>query len=75
MHNLKDLVVSYSGTLGTIILGQITISTASAIYAFLMVIVATLTAILTILKIVEWCHRWKNRHKKPLNPSQYEKED
>lgn len=73
---MRDLFKSIGGTIGTVVLGRITAITANEVSALLMILVATLTAIHTILKIVEWWDRWKNRHNQPLNPPhQYEKED
>lgn len=73
---MRDLFKSIGGTMCTVILGRITAITANEVSALLMIIVATLTAIHTILKIVDWRYRWKNRKNQPLNPPhQYEKED
>lgn len=63
------LIKSWSGTCLTVILGEITRGTASEIAAFITIIVGTLTAVLTFLKIVDWFEKrkekriWNKKHK------------
>lgn len=58
----------YHWTAGSIILGEITKSTSSSILAMLAIVTGTLTAILTALKIYEWCYKWRHRNDPPPTP-------
>lgn len=75
MPQTNDLLKSFVGSFGTVILGKITVLTASQIAGFLTVLVGTLTAIHTSLKIYEWIYRWNHRDKPDTKPPEYEKEN
>ena len=60
---------SICGTLGTILLGKVTVSTASSLTAIAAILTSTVTTIYTVMKIVQWIDWWKHRkdpaHKPP----------
>lgn len=59
---------SISGTLGTILLGKVTVSTGSSLTALAAILTSTVTTIYTVMKIIQWLEWWKHRREPSQKP-------